>query len=239
MVRTTSFFVRTLCGRTHVISDWPELSRPDDLVRYIQKHIEHIEDASELEICVRTSSGKRVRGNKVLCLTETFLGGSTTLHCSLPLLGGKGGFGSTLRAGGKKHKYDDNVDACRDLQGRRIRQRTAEEKVKQWNQRAGERELEQVALDYMKKTVQETRKKDIEKVLEEGVDDGRELKKKLLKEVRGAVSAGLAHAHAPTSLDSKGRVAINGGGSSRSSSMVGTKKDKLAAFDEESSEESD
>ena len=44
----------------------------------------------------------------------------STLHLVLRLRGGKGGFGSLLRGAGKQ-KLTDNFDACRDLQGRRIR----------------------------------------------------------------------------------------------------------------------
>ena len=180
-------FVRTLGGRTHILSDLACFSTQDDLVRHIQTHIEHIV-SHNIILYVRTSTGRRIHGT-----TRAFHGyeGTTTLYCSLPLLGGKGGFGSTLRAGGKKHKQDDNIDACRDLQGRRIRQKTAEEKLKQWQEKQGERELEKVALEYMKKSAKEAKVKDIEKSLE-GIDDGREMKKKVLKEVKGAVSVGLA-----------------------------------------------
>ena len=44
-----------------------------------------------------------------------------SINVNLPLLGGKGGFGSMLRATGNKMKKDDNVDSCRDLSGRRIK----------------------------------------------------------------------------------------------------------------------
>jgi len=62
----------------------------------------------------------------------------------LRLRGGKGGFGSNLRAAGK-HKLTDNFDACRDLQGRRIRHKTAAQKLQDWQASAQERELERIA----------------------------------------------------------------------------------------------
>jgi hypothetical protein len=208
---TQQILVRTLGGRTHVLSDLPRFSTQDDLIWYIQTHIERIV-STNIILDVRTSTGRRIHGR-----TDAFHrreGEGTTLYCSLPVLGGKGGFGSTLRAGGKKHVHDDNIDACRDLQGRRIRHKTAEEKLKQWHETSGERRLEQVALEYMKKSAQEAKTRDIEKSLED-VDDGREVKKKVLKEVQGAVSVGLNAT------------------SSRSDKVVPEiRKNKLAAFDD-------
>jgi hypothetical protein len=67
----------------------------------------------------------------------------------LRLRGGKGGFGSNLRAAGK-HKLTDNFDACRDLQGRRIRQRTAAQQLAEWQEGAQERERERMELKQLK-----------------------------------------------------------------------------------------
>ena len=52
----------------------------------------------------------------------------STITISLRLYGGKGSFGSMLRSAGAKlsRNKDDNVDACRDLRGRRVRQINAE-----------------------------------------------------------------------------------------------------------------
>ena len=48
----------------------------------------------------------------------------------LPLQGGKGGFGTLLRMGGKVAARVSNQDSMRDLSGRRIREVEAEEKVR-------------------------------------------------------------------------------------------------------------
>ncbi len=69
----------------------------------------------------------------------------STLDLSLRLAGGKGGFGALLRGQGRDGKITDNFDACRDLQGRRVRQVEAEKKLKEWAGQAKERELEKVA----------------------------------------------------------------------------------------------
>eukprot|EP01066_Platyproteum_vivax_P021054 Platyproteum_vivax@DN902_c0_g1_i1.p1 len=48
------------------------------------------------------------------------------------LCGGKGGFGSLLRGQKGSKKKTVNFDACRDLHGRRVRNATAVERLKQW-----------------------------------------------------------------------------------------------------------
>ena len=62
--------------------------------------------------------GKQLAGGRAL--GECSIVADSTLHLALRLRGGKGGFGSLLRGAGKQ-KLTDNFDACRDLQGRRIR----------------------------------------------------------------------------------------------------------------------
>jgi hypothetical protein len=58
--------------------------------------------------------------------------GFITLHMYLPTLGGKGGFGSMLRAIGAQIEKTTNKEACRDLSGRRLRDVNAEKKFKEW-----------------------------------------------------------------------------------------------------------
>lgn len=57
------------------------------------------------------------------------------------VLGGKGGFGSLLRSFGKQILISKNKEACRDLNGRRIRDVNNEKKLKEWAQK----ELESAA----------------------------------------------------------------------------------------------
>jgi len=55
------------------------------------------------------------------------------------LVGGKGGFGATLRSQKPKHPVTNNFDACRDLSGRRIRHVRAQQDLQNWkNERAEE-----------------------------------------------------------------------------------------------------
>ncbi len=111
----------------------------------------------------------------------------STVHLALPLNGGKGGFGSNLRAAGKQ-KVINNFDACRDLQGRRIRHTTAAEKLEEWQAEAGERELEKVALRHLKELEKEERK---HQTVEVDVKSVRKDSKETLAGVQNAVKYAL------------------------------------------------
>lgn len=158
---------------------------PSSLVHRIQKNVENI-DSDTIEVSVYTSSGKNVCRSSQQFL-DTLQHGSM-VHCVLPLVGGKGGFGSNLKAAGK-HKMTDNIDACRDLQGRRVRHKTAEAKLRTWQSQAKERELEKVAMEYVKKSIQ---KPDVD--VEVDVQEVKDMAKKTRQDVKVAVSAGLARA---------------------------------------------
>lgn len=58
------------------------------------------------------------------------------------LLGGKGGFGSMLRAIGAQIEKTTNREACRDLSGRRLRDINEEKRLKAWIEKQATREEE-------------------------------------------------------------------------------------------------
>jgi len=62
------------------------------------------------------------------------------------ILGGKGGFGSMLRAIGAQIEKTTNRDACRDLSGRRLRDINEEQRLKRWFSKEGERDEEKAEL---------------------------------------------------------------------------------------------
>lgn len=64
-------------------------------------------------------------------LHECAIGPEASLDLTLPLLGGKGGFGNLLKHAHVQSKVT-NYDACRDLSGRRVRYVEAEKKMKVW-----------------------------------------------------------------------------------------------------------
>ncbi|EDW43421.1 replication stress response regulator SDE2 [Drosophila sechellia] len=80
---------------------------------------------------------------------------SGDVHCVLRQLGGKGGFGSMLRAIGAQIEKTTNREACRDLSGRRLRDINEEKRVRAWLEKQGERERE----------AEERKKRKIEKLL--------------------------------------------------------------------------
>jgi hypothetical protein len=82
----------------------------------------------------------------------------------------------------------DNFDACRDLQGRRIRHRTAAEKLEEWQAEAEERELEKVALQHVKELEKEQRR---HQVAEVDVKSVRKDSKETLAGVQNAVKYAL------------------------------------------------
>ncbi|XP_043255069.1 replication stress response regulator SDE2 [Colletes gigas] len=68
------------------------------------------------------------------------------------LFGGKGGFGSMLRAIGAQIEKTTNREACRDLSGRRLRDINEEKRLKVWIEKQGKREEE--AAERKKKKLQ-------------------------------------------------------------------------------------
>ncbi|KAK6638905.1 hypothetical protein RUM43_007175 [Polyplax serrata] len=66
------------------------------------------------------------------------------IHVIPRLPGGKGGFGSMLRAIGAQIEKTTNREACRDLSGRRLRDINEEKRLKKWLAEQAEREQEAV-----------------------------------------------------------------------------------------------
>ncbi|XP_033733809.1 replication stress response regulator SDE2-like [Pecten maximus] len=64
-------------------------------------------------------------------------------HVILKLLGGKGGFGSMLRAIGAQIEKTTNHEACRDLSGRRMRDVNNEKQLKEWIGKKAQKEKEE------------------------------------------------------------------------------------------------
>ena len=62
------------------------------------------------------------------------------IESRIRLKGGKGGFGSSLRLQQATKKQTKNFDACRDLQGRRIRKVNQERQLSEWRTKKAEEE---------------------------------------------------------------------------------------------------
>ncbi|KAF9807048.1 hypothetical protein SFRURICE_011192 [Spodoptera frugiperda] len=69
-------------------------------------------------------------------------GSNDVVRLSTKLVGGKGGFGSMLRAIGAQIEKTTNREACRDLSGRRLRDINEEKRLRKWLEGQEEREKE-------------------------------------------------------------------------------------------------
>ncbi|VDO03392.1 unnamed protein product [Rodentolepis nana] len=97
---------------------------------------EYLKLCTENVDCYFTANGRLVRNCKDINALED----GVVIRIHPRLRGGKGGFGSMLRAIGNQIEKTNNNDMCRDLSGRRIRDVNAETKLKEWYGNASERE---------------------------------------------------------------------------------------------------
>ncbi|XP_044045729.1 replication stress response regulator SDE2 isoform X2 [Siniperca chuatsi] len=80
--------------------------------------------------------------NGRLCDLDDPLRHGAVYHLEPRLCGGKGGFGSMLRALGAQIEKTTNREACRDLSGRRLRDVNHEKEMAEWLKNQAEREAE-------------------------------------------------------------------------------------------------
>ncbi|XP_011181055.1 splicing regulator SDE2 [Zeugodacus cucurbitae] len=111
---------------------------------------------------------------------------SGVAQCRVCILGGKGGFGSMLRAIGAQIEKTTNREACRDLSGRRLRDINEEKRLKAVLEKMGDLERES----------QERKKRKIEKLLSVPKHDFKDAeyedaRAKLEDKVNSAVEEGL------------------------------------------------
>lgn len=108
----------------------------------------------------RLLTGTKQIHNQTLITIPTDDSNFFTIHLLLRLLGGKGGFGSLLRGAANKagQKKTNNFDACRDMNGRRLRHVNAEKKLEEWKAEEEGRKLERVAEEFLKKKAKEVKK---------------------------------------------------------------------------------
>ncbi|KAH8306120.1 hypothetical protein KR018_002039 [Drosophila ironensis] len=124
------------------------------------KHLTACEDhTTHDELCdtIQRHTNLQREDFYLLCHGKRFLGAQVTgdVHCMLRQVGGKGGFGSMLRAIGAQIEKTTNREACRDLSGRRLRDINEEKRLRSWLEKQGERERE----------AEERKKRKIEKLL--------------------------------------------------------------------------
>jgi hypothetical protein len=148
--------------------------------------VSHLKDIVHERTGVAVDQQRVVVGLTDLCdshVISSAVAAASTIQVLLRIEGGKGGFGSLLRGGpaGVVQKKTTNfgrclideiegvicycsdlgcwllLGACRDLNGRRLRDTLNEKKLEQWAKEESQRELEQKALAYLKQQEREQR----------------------------------------------------------------------------------
>jgi len=155
-----------------------------DLKYYVEKTYGIIRDEQKIS----TYSGKYFKNEDKLITSIGPQHDFQITNLSVSVLGGKGGFGSMLRAQGGKmsSKKTTNVESCRDLQGRRLKTINEATKLVEYLNKESERKRK--------------RKEEIDKKIEEGLkvpskkrhrfDDMEyfENHDKIMENIKGAVS---------------------------------------------------
>ncbi|GAB1610656.1 replication stress response regulator SDE2-like [Argonauta hians] len=152
------------------------------------------------------------------------------------LVGGKGGFGSMLRAIGAQIEKTTNREACRDLSGRRMRDINNEKQLKEWMAKQVEREKE-------KARRREERAQRLREVPKHKFEDQvyQKQREKVSQDLDDAITAGLKRSgDASTSGESlRGAAAAAGGKKAKLESKpfhkdwnwIGINKDNLSDSD--------
>lgn len=118
------------------------------------------------------------------------------------LVGGKGGFGSMLRAIGAQIEKTTNREACRDLSGRRLRDINEEKRLRKWLEGQEDRERE-AAERKQKKIERLLTEPKIEVNLNADYEKGRQ---ELPERVSAAVDAGWEAAETSQACGSKRKI---------------------------------
>ncbi|KAL6046558.1 Autophagy 6 isoform 1 [Balamuthia mandrillaris] len=151
-------FVSGVQGRTLCLSFPHSAAAPLDVSTIHQQIFER--EGIPVEEQVLSHNGKPL----ARCSSPFFFGESgghpLFLRFGLRLAGGKGGFGSLLRGGDSRvgQKKTTNFDACRDLQGRRLRHANNERKLAEWKAKEAERQYEALGEQYAKQLEKEEEK---------------------------------------------------------------------------------
>uniref|UniRef100_UPI00358F8B7B splicing regulator SDE2 isoform X1 n=2 Tax=Myxine glutinosa TaxID=7769 RepID=UPI00358F8B7B len=114
-------------------------------VGQLKRHVQD-KEGSQIEDFWVSQDGRRVEDMEVACPGKVY-------YLQARLLGGKGGFGSMLRALGAQIEKTTNREACRDLSGRRLRDVNNEKAMTEWlrEQEAREAEREQERLERLER----------------------------------------------------------------------------------------
>lgn len=115
---------------THRLTIHPETNRREDIIGAVSRAL----NLSPAEFYL-TQNGKLISSENI----DTT---ASTIYVCMRLAGGKGGFGSMLRAIGAQIEKTTNREACRDLSGRRLRDINEEKRMKEYLEKKAKEEEE-------------------------------------------------------------------------------------------------
>lgn len=128
----------------------------------------------------------------------------------LKLIGGKGGFGSMLRAIGAQIEKTTNREACRDLSGRRLRDINEEKRLKTWLEKKKNEEQKDPDEKFQKK-IEKLLAKPKKEFKDEQYDEARS---NLLENISDSVEQGYRKARGETT-DTKEQTILSSVGLKR------------------------
>lgn len=185
--KKTHFFSKMI---TNVLLDSHRISvLPTNQLNELTKFLETTLNLTSNEFYL-TQNGKRLTNDSNLV-------SNINVYIHLKLFGGKGGFGSMLRAIGAQIEKTTNREACRDLSGRRLRDINEEKRVKSWLEKQEEREEE--AANKTSKKIEKLKAKPKHDFQDEQYFNARS---NLAQNVSDALEEGLKNVEASTSSGS-------------------------------------
>jgi len=200
-----NLLVRALDGRTRCLDVDLDLSSPR------ASPIARVHDAIVRADAALLPPGARARflTSAAACTaTRAFTRTDVRVEITARLLGGKGGFGTQLRTAARRGQQTTNFDACRDLDGRRLRAVNGEKKIAEWEANKEEREREKQAEEYLKKQAKANGAAKLREVEEKEREAYHAESAKVSESVEAAVANGLKEAAAIEAAKRKGKEIV-------------------------------
>ncbi|CAG2166099.1 unnamed protein product [Oppiella nova] len=176
-------------------------------VHQLAQRVSHLESIPDHEFKLY-SNGRRLTD------TSQLMDGSV-IAVHMDLMGGKGGFGSMLRAIGAQIEKTTNREACRDLTGRRLRDINEEKRIKEWIKKEAQR----------KEEMEERRRQKLAKMAAKPKAEFNDLEfERLRSEIPDIVDEALQYGLRQRELQSAGSSGGDGAGSSGTQRAVTQKR---------------
>ncbi|GAB6020635.1 hypothetical protein CHUAL_003307 [Chamberlinius hualienensis] len=134
-----TIFVNLSSSRLQYVCETDEIVSVTALRKLVAGHVGVASQNADLLDIFFCRGGHILRDSDVLLSDDV-------VHACPRLRGGKGGFGSMLRAIGAQIEKTTNREACRDLSGRRLRDINEETRLKKWMAKQAEEKQDKDAM---------------------------------------------------------------------------------------------